>query len=195
MTEKLSIRAYAKRRGVSHTAVAKAIKSGRITIGADGKIDPALADAQWSANTDETKPLNSVSGNPQHRRPTGAPPTPGAGTDPEPRSEPMQAVGGDDLPKVKGTGYTQARAVREGYEARLKKLEFEEKSGKLVNADEVRVAAFNAARKVRDAFFSIPDRIAPILAGTDDAKEVHRLLTEEIRIVCTNLSNNGHTGS
>jgi hypothetical protein len=41
----LSIRAYAQHRGVSHTAVAKAIKAGRISKEADGTIDPAKADA------------------------------------------------------------------------------------------------------------------------------------------------------
>lgn len=44
----LSIRAYAQHRGVSHTAVAKAIKAGRISKEPDGTIDPAKADAQWA---------------------------------------------------------------------------------------------------------------------------------------------------
>ena len=38
--------------------------------------------------------------------------------------------------------YAESRAVREAYQARLAKLEFEEKSGKLVNADEVKAEAF-----------------------------------------------------
>ena len=38
----LSLRAYAKHRGVSLTAVQKAIKSGRVTTTADGKIDGAV---------------------------------------------------------------------------------------------------------------------------------------------------------
>src|SRR5881409_1039956 len=48
----LSQRAYARRRGVTHRAVQKAIKAGRITTSPDGTIDPARADAQWTANTD-----------------------------------------------------------------------------------------------------------------------------------------------
>ena len=47
MSERLSIRAYSRHRGVSDTAVRKAIQSGRITLGDDGRIDPQLADAQW----------------------------------------------------------------------------------------------------------------------------------------------------
>ena len=42
---------YARRRGVSKQAVSKAIKVGRIKL-THGKIDPALADVQWGANTD-----------------------------------------------------------------------------------------------------------------------------------------------
>ena len=44
----ISIRAYAERRGVSHTAVEKAISGGRIKPLADGSIDPVAADKQWT---------------------------------------------------------------------------------------------------------------------------------------------------
>ena len=48
----LSIRAYARHRGVSHVAVKKAIDSGRITPEADGTLDPQRADAEWAKNTE-----------------------------------------------------------------------------------------------------------------------------------------------
>ena len=44
----LSIRAYARHRGVSHVAVKKAIDTGRISTLPDGTIDPNAADAQWA---------------------------------------------------------------------------------------------------------------------------------------------------
>ena len=44
----ISIRAYARHRGVSDTAVHKAIRSGRITPEADGTIDPGRADRDWA---------------------------------------------------------------------------------------------------------------------------------------------------
>jgi hypothetical protein len=44
----LSIRAYARHRGVSHVAVKKAIDTARISQLPDGTIDPAVADAQWA---------------------------------------------------------------------------------------------------------------------------------------------------
>ena len=47
----LSIRAYARHRGVSHVAVLRAIKAGRIPKEPDGTIDRAKADAAWDRST------------------------------------------------------------------------------------------------------------------------------------------------
>ena len=47
----LSIRAYAKHRDVSQSAVQKALKSKRITKEPDGTIDPEKADKAWETNT------------------------------------------------------------------------------------------------------------------------------------------------
>ena len=47
----VSLREYARHRGVSHTAVQKAVAAGRISTEADGTIDPRRADAEWEANT------------------------------------------------------------------------------------------------------------------------------------------------
>ena len=169
--------AYAKRRGVSHTAVAKAVKSGRISRTANGLIDPEAADRQWADNTDPSKPLNSVTGNPRHRRLVDSPSMPTS----NPEAITNAQAGG--LPP-----YSQSRAIREAYEARLRKLEYEVRAGKLISADEVKVIAFNIARLTRDKLMGLPDRLAPILAGISDCHETHKLLSAEIRLVCEDLS-------
>ncbi|MDP2689896.1 MAG: hypothetical protein Q8P48_07260 [Deltaproteobacteria bacterium] len=174
----LSYRAYAKRRGVSPEAVSKAVKTGRITAGPDGKIDPERADREWKENTDQSKPLNSVSGTPRHRKPPDSPKIPGGDIE--------AASGGlpGGIPP-----YVQSRAIREAYEARIKKLDYEVKKGKLINADEVRVAAFNVARVTRDKLMNIPERLAPLLVGVGDIHEAHKLLGSEIRLICEELAN------
>lgn len=183
MAELMSQRAYARHRNVTHRAVQKAIESGRIAGAIEGgKINAYVADRLWADNTDESKPSNSVSGNPRHRRPDDSPPVPGAGA--ASNMEGGGAAGG-------GTAYTKARAVRETYAAKLARLEYEQKSGELVRRDEVKTSAFNAARKARDMLMTIPDRVAATLAATDDQGECHRILSEEIRRVCEELSNVG----
>src|SRR5574341_1366422 len=72
----LTIRGYARHRRVSHTAVRKALATGRSTLGADGTIDPTVADSQWATSTNLSKPLNSVTGVPRKRRAPGAPSDP-----------------------------------------------------------------------------------------------------------------------
>jgi hypothetical protein len=174
-TELISQREYARRRGVSHMAVQRAIKSGRIST-LDGQIDPIQADREWQENTDQSKPRNRITGRPSHSRAAGAP------------SEPMvlaeEGSGGGST----AAGYAKARAARELYQAQLVKLELDRRRGELVRADEVRLGAFNMARKARDQLIALPDRLATILAATEDPAEVHRILTDEIERICMELA-------
>jgi hypothetical protein len=141
---------------VSLAAVQKAIHSGRITPNADGLIDSDRADAEWSAKT-----------RPGQRRAQSAPPA---------VREPAEAAGAG------GLDYFRARAIRESYLARLAKIEFEEKTAKLVSRDEVQVAAFTRGRVVRDNLLNIADRLAATLAAESDVDRVHRILSNEIRM-------------
>ncbi|MCC6366347.1 MAG: hypothetical protein IT165_22750 [Bryobacterales bacterium] len=156
----VSQRAYAKHRGVSLAAVQKAIKAGRIRTAADGKIDVAQADADWERNTGPRQQAGKAAS-------SVPPPKPA----PAPAAEPMAG----------GLDYARARAVRENYMARLAKIDFEERSGKLVSRDEVQVAAFNKFRTFRDGMLNIPDRVSALLAAESDASKVHGSLTTEIR--------------
>ena len=186
MAAGLSQRGYARHRGVSQMAVWKALSSGRITAGPDGRIDPAAADGQWALSTDLSKPRNSVIGAPKKRRVPGAPSDPLGVEAPTPATGNGQGAGeafygppaGDPGRLV--ASYAGSRAAREGYNARLAKLEFEQRSGKLVDADQVKAQLFALGRRARDTLLGVPDRLAPILAGETDQAVIHRLLTEEI---------------
>ncbi len=170
----LSLRAYAKHRGVSLAAVQKAIQSGRITPNADGLIDSGRADAEWKAKT-----------RPGQRGAREAPVVRQKQVDaPVVRQEPVE-------PPAAGLDYFRARAIRESYLARLAKIEFEEKTAKLVSRDEVQVAAFTKARTIRDNLLNIPDRLAATLAAETDADRVHQLLSAEIRQALEELSGGG----
>lgn len=154
----LSASAYAKRRGVSHVAVLKAIKSGRIVKEKDGTIDPEKADVAWTKNT-----------SPAQQRKTAK--------QIEPR--PKQPI---DPPLVNsGPNYAQSRAIKEAYLARLAKLEYEEKSAVLVRADSVKVSWFNTLRVLRDRALNLPDRLAPVLATENDPRKVGEILDVELR--------------
>jgi hypothetical protein len=152
----VSLRKYAEHRRVSHTAVQKAIRQGRIKTTPDGKIDVEQADQDWHRNT---SPVNV----------------------------PKRATRVDGG-AAGGSTYAQSRAVRELYLARLAKIEFEERSGKLISRDEITVAAFTKARTVRDNLLNIPDRVAAVLAAETDPVRTHQILTDEIRKALIELS-------
>ena len=164
----MSLRAYARHRGVSLRAVQKALASGRISAREDGRLDADVADADWIRNTAPRPQHCQLS---QQRRRHS--PQIGHHHTEVPRREPS------DPPKLEsGLEYSKARAVREGYQARLTKLDYEERSGKLVSADEVQVAAFNRFRQFRDGMLNIPDRLAAVLAAEGDPGRVHELLVD-----------------
>jgi len=175
--ELISQREYARRRGVTHVAVQRAIKTGRIST-VNGQIDPALADLQWQENTDQSKPRNRITGNPKQAKAPGEP------------SEPMdlgvtdEVIGGPST----ASGYAKARAARELYQAQLAKLELDRQRGTLVRADEVRLGAFNMARKARDQLIALPERLATVLAAIQEPAEVQRILEEEIERICQEIA-------
>lgn len=180
MSELLSIRAYARQRGVSHVAILKAAKAGRITL-VDGKVDPTTADQQWAANT------NPGQGHAAASKASAATLEAAKAAAGPGESRPPGGQGGGNG-AVAGPTYAVQRAIREGYMARLARIEYEMKTGKLVEADKVRVKAFNAARKAREMLLGLPDRLSPQLAGETNTFEIHRILTEELRRICTEIS-------
>ncbi len=156
-------------------AVQYAVEQGRITRQPDGMIDSEGADREWDRNTNHAKARygpkkKPAAGNARHRASEAA----------EATEAPERQLG--------ALNYANARAAREIYEAKLKKLEWEEKLGSMVSRKAVEVAAFNRFRVLRDAILNVPTRIAAQVAAETDAATVHELLETELRLVCEEFS-------
>jgi hypothetical protein len=90
-----------------------------------------------------------------------------------------------------------ARQLLEYYQAQKAKLEYETSVGSLVPRDEIERQAFTMARKVRDKFFNIPDRIdglvvAAVRSTKDDTtarRKVREMLTKELHHAAASLGN------
>ena len=188
----LSIRAYAQHRGVSHTAVAKAVSAGRISKKADGTIDPATADAQWDRNTLPSQSLNTTAGKAAAKVETSRVETSPVSTPVSTQvstqvSTPVSTRDAPAPPETRSGApdYQTSRAIREAYTARLAKLDYEERTGKLLNADEVKVRHFNLARLLRDRMQQIPRKVAPLIVSAviaqPDQRVVEELLMDSIR--------------
>ncbi len=85
--------------------------------------------------------------------------------------------------------YTKSRAVKEGYSARLKKVEFEEKMKTVVRKDGVEKAAFAVSRVLREKLKAFPNRLAPKVTVITEQKENFILLTDEVENLIREIQN------
>lgn len=135
----MGVREYARHRearglvGTTHGAVQAAIKSGRLVKAVvNGKIDSAIADAEWASTTLEDRvPL------------TG--PTSPASDDEDDLP--------DGIPSLK-----ESRARREAAEAALAEIELAEKRSELVLAADVESRLVNVFSRCKTKLLGVPSR-------------------------------------
>lgn len=87
------------------------------------------------------------------------------------------------------SGVGRSRAEREKYKARLAKLEYRERAGKLISLIEVQRVISGAAATVRDQLLSLPDRVAPVVASVTDPLQVRNLIRDEMLKALSSLPN------
>ena len=90
--------------------------------------------------------------------------------------------------RISAPDYQTSRAIREAYAARLTKLEYEERTAKLISSDEVEMRTFNLARRLRDRMQTLPRRLAAALAAEQDPRVIEPRLDDEIRQALEELS-------
>jgi len=125
MAEKITLSDYAKRRGLNRSTVTRAAQKGRISFeqrGDNKYVDPEQADIEWDRNTaHECIP-------PQYRKKPGKP----VENKPEVKNLVSSPGSSPNSPT-----FAQANAVYKAYQAKLARLDFEKKSGEVVESKEV----------------------------------------------------------
>jgi hypothetical protein len=176
MAGHVSLREYARQRaaagrpGRSHVAVHKAIATGRLAkaVVRDGNgkvvgVRPEVADQEWESATDMSQQRETPAG--------GRPPAQQTFFEAQRAPDPP-APGG----QTSGVAFARARAVREGFLARLAEIEYRERSGQIVEADDVAREAERFGREVRDEILNYLGRVGPQLAPMRDP----RALTDKL---------------
>ena len=177
----MSRRQYAAHRGVSHTAVGKAITAGRISLEADGTIDPEKADREWQAQTDPAKQRGP------HAKALGAATAAGTAratvaTKPVPRSaieavsETLREAGAEPEAPAEGgeVSFLRARMANEVLKAQTAKVKLAKMKGELIDRARVTSMVFDLARRERDAWQNWPPRVAANMAA-DLGVEPHQM--------------------
>jgi hypothetical protein len=177
MKEQLSFRAYAARRGVSHTAVSKAVRTGRlrrslVKDGARVLIDPALADREWAASSDPAMQRDEGSragGVSVGTRPSnaGRPKQPGL-YGAQVQGAAADAAGEEETRLPPAPDYQRLRTFKMAHDVQLAKLELEERQGLVVRTSAVTAEAFRLGRAFRDSMRGLARQARVLMAERDE---------------------------
>jgi hypothetical protein len=159
--ELISQAEWARRHGFSRQYANQLVQEGIIPL-EDGKINPETADIILEAIKDPSQPQRRANGKPSQK----------------------SLSKNTDLPKL----LLQTRIKNEIERGKILEARAKAETGELVNAEDVKKAAFTKARVIRDGLLNIPDRMASVMASTNDEQKVHELLSQEIRMVLEDLS-------
>jgi hypothetical protein len=154
---------YARHRNVNRSHISRLAKRGILVM--RGKlVDVAASDAVL-----DDKPVDQVL--------------------PESPAAAQTARGGaDSLAGGPQPGnFAQARTAEMVFRARLRKLEFETKSGRFLPSDEVKVKWYTLTRQIRDKLLALPTKLAPQLAALSEVAEIRDLLDTEITALLRGL--------
>jgi hypothetical protein len=168
---------YARQRGVSRQYVGQMVAKGIIGL-SNRKVDTDQADAALAALREPARP---------ERREKKA----------EPLVSPPVALPATSIPATTSdlpTLLLKSRIKSEVERAKLLEIKARVEAGKYIAVDDVKAAAFNRARVVRDALLNIPERLAAMLAAEDDERRIHQILAIEIRAALEELMNGPERG-
>jgi hypothetical protein len=79
-----------------------------------------------------------------------------------------------------GTSYAQARLADMVFRAKLRRLEFETRQGKLVEATTVKERWASILVQLKERILAVPDKLAPEVAATTDERQVREVLKREM---------------
>lgn len=88
-----------------------------------------------------------------------------------------------------GLSMSQAQTIQAQYKAALLKLEYEEKSGKLVAVEQVGKEAYDCGRRTRDAILNVPDRVVAEIISSADIHKGTKILIEALTEALEELTN------
>lgn len=196
----ISMNAYGKHQGVSHTAVRKAVDSGRLSksVVRDGDkilINKTLADVEWLKNTDKAKQgaRKQAEGSASTTTTTNvskveqlASKVVDSGT-----ASSVKAQASELLNNMVNEGVldiNEARALKETFLARMAQLEYNRKLGLLVENAVVRKTAFAIANTVKGRLSALPSRIAPQVLGQTETAVIAGLIQAEVNQCLTELA-------
>lgn len=165
-TPAMSLRDFAKRRGVSAMAVSKAVKTGRlkksVTHDPRGQpkiADPELADREWDASTDYSKAPGYVKERASARAAAAAPPARRENVPTKAPPPPPPDPDGDQINEPADLSLAEESAREKFWKAHLAELEYRRRAGEVLDASVVKGRMVDAFARCRTKLLGVPSRM------------------------------------
>ncbi len=146
---------YARHREVHRSYITR-LKQNGVLIMRDGKVDVHASDAILDDRPDF--------------EPRQAPPSPAR------PPVPLTETSGQT-----GASFQQARIIDAVYRAKIRRLEFEVKTGRLIEVEPLKKKVSEEVRAFRDGVLGLPDRLSTVIAAERDGAKVRKLLYDELK--------------
>ena len=178
---RVSIRGLARELGLNPGSVHRFVKAGTIEVGPDRLIDVDAAKRALEATRSvQHGYMDEVNERQREKGRIGRGESPAR---PEAALGPTGALGGGDDPGDPAaastrTQFNKARTIRETFGASMARLEFQQRSGLLVERALAEKVLFEKARQARDAWLCWPSKTAPLVAAALGLENSDALLVE-----------------
>jgi hypothetical protein len=190
---------FARMMGVSDVAVLKAVRSGRITKGDDGLIDPDTAARDWVENRrhgGSTPPIRpqaiAIAAASRAAQPPKPPPAPPVPPQPKPEARPTIQTAQRPAPQrpappsdepAEGPTMVRLQKAELGLKLEERKLRLDREKGRLIDRAKAVAMVRRLAQEERDAILNWPGRVAAVLAAElgADPHKVQTMLERSLR--------------
>jgi phage terminase Nu1 subunit (DNA packaging protein) len=186
---------FARIIGVSKPYITKLVKSGKLKLNANGKLN--LEESQKILNTSKNP---SFDANREHAKKQKGVPLKervekAQELKPEPKAKKQDLIDDEDTKDLNSENafkinllFNKARAAEKVALAKLRDIDVKIKKGELLDAEIVKKEAAEVGNLITQKLYNMVYKLAPLLVGIDDQKRAKEILESEVEIVLEELN-------
>ena len=186
---------FARIVGVSKPYITKLVKSGKLKLNANGKLN--LEESQKILNTSKNP---SFDANREHAKKQKGVPLKervekAQELKPEPKAKKQDLIDDEDTKDLDSENafkinllFNKARAAEKVALAKLRDIDVKIKKGELLDAEIVKKEAAEVGNLITQKLYNMVYKLAPLLVGIEDQKRSKEILESEVEIVLEELN-------
>ena len=186
---------FARIVGVSKPYITKLVKSGKLKLNANGKLN--LEESQKILNTSKNP---SFDANREHAKKQKGVPLKervekAQELKPEPKTKKQDLIDDEDTKDLDSENafkinllFNKARAAEKVALAKLRDIDVKIKKGELLDAEIVKKEAAEVGNLITQKLYNMVYKLAPLLVGVEDQKRAKEILESEVEIVLEELN-------